>query len=286
MNRTSLIVLTAFITSSGCTAAQLASTSRGYANAEKTVATVLISDAQEDELGKQIHNELDTATPEKPALKYVTDAQVNSYVEGLIAKLTPHADKDRPSKWAVYVIDDPKTVNAFATPGAQIYVYTGLLLTAANEAEVIGVLGHELGHVVARHSARQLVNAYGINAISAVALGKEPGTAAQIAAAIVGNGAMLAHSRSDENEADTYAVKYSAAANYDASGIAGFFEKLIGSQGNTPRILTWVSTHPAPADRIASVNQQVMAQGLAGRGEVGAERLAPIKARIAALPAR
>ena len=213
-----LTLLSAFVFLTSCTASQM----NTYSNVEKTVATVLISDAQEDELGRQIHNELDTPTAEKPALKYVVDPQINGYVEGLIAKLIPHADKDRPSKWHVYVIDDPKTVNAFATPGAQIYVYTGLLLTAANEAEVIGVLGHELGHVVARHSARQLVNAYGINAISSVALGKDPGTAAQIAAAIVGNGTMLAHSRSDENEADTYAVKYSAAANYDAAGIAGF----------------------------------------------------------------
>jgi beta-barrel assembly-enhancing protease len=283
MRRLTLIpVLAALIT--GCTAEQLASTSSGYKSVEKTVATVLISDAQEDELGKQIHNELDTPKDGKPALKYVTDAQVNGYVEGLIAKLIPHADKDRPQKWHVYVIDDPKTVNAFATPGAQIYVYTGLLMTATTEAEVIGVLGHELGHVVARHSARQLVNAYGINAITTVALGKDPGTAAQIAAAIVGNGTMLAHSRSDENEADTYAVKYSAAANYDAAGIAGFFEKLIATGGNTPTILTWVSTHPAPADRIATVNKLVMDQGLAGRGEVGAEKLAPIKQRIAAIP--
>ncbi len=280
MNRTSLLVLAALLTTAGCTASQLNSTSNGYKSVEKTVATVLISDAQEDELGKQIHNELDTPTAQKPALKYVTDAQVNAYVEGLVGKLIPFADQDRPSKWHVYVIDDPKTVNAFATPGAQIYVYTGLLLTATTEAEVIGVLGHEMGHVVARHSARQLVNSYGLNAIAAVALGKEPGTAAQIASAIVGNGAMLAHSRSDENEADTFAVKYSSAAGYDASGIASFFEKLIATQGNTPRILTWVSTHPAPGDRIATVNQLIQEQGLAGRGEVGAERLAPIKARI------
>ncbi len=278
MTRTSLICLAAL--TSSCTAAQLATTERGYAEVEKTVATVFITDAQEDALGQQIHTELDTATAQKPALKYSADGVVNAYVQGLVAKITAFADKDRPSKWKVYVIDDPKTVNAFATPGAQIYVYSGLLLTATTEAELVGVLGHEVGHVVARHSARQLVNTYGLNAISQVALGKEPGTVAQIASAIVGNGAMLAHSRSDENEADTYAVKYAAATGYDAAGIASFFEKLVKTQGNTPMILTWISTHPAPADRIATVNKLVMDQGLAGRGEVGAERLAPIKARI------
>ena len=285
MLRTSSIVLLTWLTA-GCTASQLAATSRGYKSTEKTVARVLISDAQEEALGNQIFAELNTGTADRPPIKYVTDAVVLSYVDGLVSKISPHANKDRPSNWKLHVIDDSKTVNAFATPGAQIYVYTGLLMTATTEAEVLGVLGHELGHVVARHSARQMVNAFGINAISQVALGADPGTAGQIVAALLGNGAMLAHSRSDENEADTYAVKYSALAGYDAAGIAGFFEKLVASQGNTPRILTWISTHPAPADRIATVNQLVMEQGLAGKGEVGAERLAPIKARIAALPPR
>lgn len=263
-----------------CTAAQLKATEQTYAETEKTVAAVLISDEQEDAIGQQIHAELDKGSAEQPPIKYVKDTVVTGYVEGLIGKLTPHANKDRAAKWKVHVIDDPQTVNAFATPGAQIYVYTGLLLAATTEAEVVGVLGHELGHVVARHSARGLVNTYGLNAISAVALGKDPSTAAQIGAALLGNGALLAHSRSDENEADTYAVKYSAASGYDATGIAGFFEKLVAMQGRTPMFLTFFSTHPAPEDRIALVNQQVAEQGLAGKGEVGAGRLDPIKARI------
>lgn len=265
----------------GCTAAQLKAAEKSYAETEKTVASVLISDEQEDQIGQQVKAQLDQGSAEQPPLKYVQDAVIVGYVEGLICKLTPFADKDCPAKWKVHVIDDPQTVNAFATPGAQIYVYTGLLLASTTEAEVVGVLGHELGHVVARHSARGLVNTYGLNAISAVALGNDPGTAAQIAAALLGNGALLAHSRSDENEADTYAVKYSAASGYDATGIAGFFEKLVSMQGRTPMFLTFFSTHPAPEDRIALVNQQVAEQGLAGRGEVGAGRLDPIKARIA-----
>src|SRR5690606_32382452 len=155
------------------------------------------------------------------------DPVVNQYAEGLLAQLVPHAKKDRgDTDYHVHVIDDPKVVNAFATPGGHLYVYTGLLLTADNESEVMGVLAHELGHVVRRHSARQLVAQYGLQTIAAVALGENPNMLKQIGAAVVANGALLAHSRSDEHEADEYAVRYTAAAGYDPRGIAMFFRKL------------------------------------------------------------
>ena len=87
-------------------------------------------------------------------------------------------------------------------------MYTGLLLAADNEAELAGVLAHEAGHVVGRHSARAMVNAYGLQAITQVALGKNPGPAAQIAAQLAGGGRELAHGRSEETEADEYGAKY------------------------------------------------------------------------------
>lgn len=260
----------------GCTAQQKAT----YARAETSVAKALISDQQEDEIGAQVHQELSRGSPEQPPLKFSTDPVVTNYVQGLLTKIAPFAEKDRAVAWKVFVIDDPKTVNAFATPGAYIYVYTGLLVAADTESEVIGVMGHEMGHVVGRHSARQMVNALGLNTIGTLALGQDPGTVAKVAASLVGNGTMLAHSRADENEADQYAVRYSAAAGSDASGIATFFEKLRGQQGNTPRAMTWLMTHPAPADRIVRVNQTIEQLGLAGRGDIGAGRLEPIKARI------
>jgi beta-barrel assembly-enhancing protease len=272
--RISLLLAAALLTS--CTA----STRESFKRAETSVAKALISDEQEKQIGEQVHHQLEQGSPESPPIKYSTDPVVNTYVQNLVTRLQPFADKDRKSEWHVHVIDDPKTVNAFATPGGHLYVYNGLLLAADNEAEVVGVMGHEMGHVVGRHSARQMVNALGLNVIASLALGKEPGQLARLAAAAVGNGTMLAHSRSDENEADQYAVKYSAAAGYDPSGIATFFEKLKAKQGNTPRVLTWLSTHPAPADRIVKVNQAIARQRLTGRGETGAGRLDPIKARI------
>lgn len=241
---------------------------------ETAIAKTLISDEDEAQLGQQLQGEL-----AKQGVKELNDPTVVSYVQGLVGKIAPLAQRDRQTQFTVHVIDDPKTVNAFAAPGGHVYVYTGLLLSADDEAEVLGVLSHELGHVVARHTARQLVGQYGLNVVNQLVLGKDPGTLAKVAAAIAGNGAMLAHSRASENEADAYAVRYTSALGYDPTGISRFFQKLMASQGRMPRVLTWLSTHPANEDRIAHVNRLIAEEGLTGT-EVGAERLAPIKTRL------
>lgn len=244
--------------------------------AEKAVADILISDEQEDQIGLQVKQELE----QKEKIQYVQDPAVVEYVNRLATPILQQANRDRSGvKWKVNVINDPKTVNAFATPGGYLYVYTGLLLAADNEAEVVGVLAHEAGHVVGRHSARAMVNAYGLQAITQLALGKDPSMAAQIAAALAGNSAMLAHGRSEETEADEYGARYSAGANYDPRGLITFFQKLQKLQGDTPGMLKWLSTHPTNADRISHLEQLIAQKGYRG-SEIGADRLAPIKAKL------
>ena len=175
-----------------------------YRGAETAAAKALISDEQGNQIGLQVKQELE----QKEHVKYVEDPQVVSFVKGITDKILPLAEKDRLGvKWDVKVIDDAKTVNAFATPGGYLYVYSGLLLAADNPSEIAGVLSHEAGHVVGRHSARQMVDAYGLQAVAALALGKNPGLAAQVATGVVGQGLTLANSRGDETEADEYGAK-------------------------------------------------------------------------------
>lgn len=244
--------------------------------AEKAAATLLISDEQEAQIGLQVKQELE----QKQHVQYVTDPVVVDYVNRVATPILQQANRDRPGvKWKISVINDPKTVNAFATPGGYLYVYTGLLLAADNEAQVAGVLAHESGHVVARHSARAMVNAYGLQAITELALGKNPNAAAQIAAQLVGGGAMLAHSRSEETEADEYGAKYAAGANYDPRGLIIFFQKLQQMQGKSPEALKWLSDHPTNAERVTHLEQFIAQHGLHGT-EIGAERLAPIKQKL------
>src|SRR5207248_273973 len=121
--------------------------------------------------------------------------------------------------------------------GGYLYVYTGLLLAAQNDAEIAGVLGHEMGHVVQRHTARQLVTANGLGAIAGAALGKNPSMVKQIAAAVVEKGSMLKFSRDDEAEADDVGARYASQAGYDPHGLITFFQRLAAQEGKSPRIL-------------------------------------------------
>lgn len=244
--------------------------------AETAAAKLLISPQQENALGLQVKKELET----KQNVKYETDTEIVTYVRNVSAKINRLAARDRSDvKWTVNVIDDPKTVNAFATPGGYLYVYTGLILAADNEAELAGVMAHEAGHVVGRHSARAMVNAYGLQAVTAMALGKNAGQISQTAAALAGNGVMLAHGRSEETEADEYGARYAAGASWDPRALVTFFQKLEKTEGKQPSIMKYLSTHPTSADRVSHLTQYIAQNNLRG-SDLGADRLAAIKAKL------
>ena len=258
-------VLAAALAAGGCSPKQRIA-------AEKQVAAALVSDEQEEAIGLSVKQEL-----QKQGMRYVEDPDVQAYVEGIGKKIFPLARKDRGGiEWHVHVIADDETVNAFATPGGHLYVTTGLLLAADDEAEVAGVLAHEAGHVVARHSARQLVNLFGLQAIASLALGENPGLLAALAANVAANGLLLAHSRQDEFEADVYGVNYAAKAGYDPRGITRFFKKLQAEQGEIPRELVWLSTHPATGERIERVEEIIADKNLGG-GQRNEMRHAAVK---------
>ena len=204
------------------------------------------------------------------------------YVAGVAERVLVFARKERPGiTWTVRVIDEPKTINAFATPGGYLYVYTGLLLLAENEAELAGVMGHESGHVVARHSARNMIDSYGLQAVAALALGKNPGLLAELAATVAAGGALLAHSRTDEDEADEFGARYASMASYDPHGLVTFFDRLRAKVGDTSGITTWLSDHPSTADRIGHINAFIIDRELYGK-DLGLTRFNPIQQRIAA----
>ncbi len=256
--------------SAGCT-------TQSRIKAEKAAAKLLISDEQENQLGLQVKQEL-----QKQGVQYLDDPEIVKYVRDITNRILPFAKRDRPGVvWSVFVIDDAKTVNAFATPGGNLYVYTGLLLTAANEAELAGVMAHEAGHVVGRHSARQMINAYGLQAVAGMALGQNPGQVKQVAASLAATGIIRAHGRSEEIEADEYGVKYTSSAGYDPNGLVTFFQKLGAQEGKVPGVMALLSTHPTSTDRVRHAKQVIAQKRLTGK-EIGAERLTPIKAKIQA----
>ncbi|MFN6947032.1 MAG: M48 family metalloprotease [Cytophagaceae bacterium] len=156
-------------------------------------------------------------------------------------------------EWHTRIIHDDNTLNAFATPGGYIYVYTGLIKYLQHEDHFAGVMGHEIAHSDRRHSTNMLSKAYGWSLLFDVVFGKDPNAIKQISQGLMS----LSFSRANESEADEYSVKYLCQnpAKYEADGTAGFFQRLIdeGQSGSSPEFL---STHPSPPNRVEEIKKK------------------------------
>lgn len=155
--------------------------------------------------------------------------------------------------WDVKIINDPENLNAFATPGGHIYVFTGLIKYLDSEDQLAGVLGHEIAHADQRHSMKQLQKQYGISFVTKLILGENAGGAERIAGQIAGQLVGLKFSRDYEREADKFSVEYLGATEYYAcDGAAGFFQKMqtLENRGNPPE---FISTHPSPDNRVQEI---------------------------------
>ena len=154
--------------------------------------------------------------------------------------------------WKIRIIKDDATVNAFAVPGGYLYFYTGLIKTLDNEAEFVGVMAHEMAHVACRHSTKQMTKAYGLDLMLSMLLGKNQNQWVQIASELAGGIVSLKFSRDDEYEADKYAVIYTYPTDWDARGVADFFNKM---DSHTP-VPVFLSTHPSDEKRVQKVNEE------------------------------
>jgi predicted Zn-dependent protease len=214
-----------------------------------------ISDDQEVELGRQYAEQVAAQLP------LVRDPAINAYVTdlgGRIARRTSRADLT----WRFAVVNASE-VNAFALPGGFIYVNRGLIERAEQMNELAGVLGHEIGHVVLRHSVKQMEKATKTNvgiAIVCTVTGWCDGGAAQIAINVAGSAWFAHHSRQDEAAADSDAVVSVARAGIDPNGIPQFFETLLRERRASPGPLgTWFRTHPLEESRVARTRALVRA---------------------------
>ncbi|NKB70923.1 MAG: M48 family metalloprotease [Candidatus Latescibacteria bacterium] len=229
----------------------------GCTSTRQFLGTTLISTEDEIALGQKVAAQVEQQHRMHP------DPALQRYVRNIALDLARYSEADRPGiTYHIKVIDDPKQVNAFAVPGGYLYVYTGLLLAAANEAEVAGVMAHEIGHIVGRHSANQLATQHGIDIFTTLILGEDPAALGQIAAQFGTAGALADFSRDDELESDKFGVKYLIACGYDPRGLLSFFEKLKAMEGGRPSDLeAFFSTHPPTDERIRRIERLVEKAG-------------------------
>jgi predicted Zn-dependent protease len=161
-----------------------------------------------------------------------------------------------PYKYSFHVLADPRTVNAFALPGGPIFITEALLRQLKTEGELAAVLGHEIGHVIARHSSERLAKqqlTQGL--IGALVVGSGDYTTAQIGQ-MVGGMINMKYGREDELESDALGVRIAAEAGYDPRAMVRVMEVLAKASGGS-RQPAFVSTHPAPENRAARIQDEI-----------------------------
>ena len=213
----------------------------------------LMSEAQEIQLGRQMDAQV------REEMGVYDDPALQRYVQDVGMRLARASD--RPNlPWHFAVVDAP-AVNAFALPGGFIYLTRGILPFLDNEAQLAGVLGHEIGHVTARHSAQQYTKAtsasIGLTLLSIFVPEAQPYSGlAENALGLL----FLKHGRDDERQADSLGAEYAARTGWDPSGVAGMLNtlaRLEDASGSRKGVPNWLSTHPAPADRVQHVQAAV-----------------------------
>jgi len=212
----------------------------------------MISQEKEIAIGNQLASEF-----EKTA-RLVEDPVVNEYIDRVGQNIVKHSDAKVP--FHIKVVDTDE-VNAFAFPGGFFYVNKGLILAADNEAELAGVMGHEISHVIARHATRRMSKGQYLQfmAIPALFVG---GYLAQIgirnALGLGLNLELLGITRESEKEADQLGIQYLWNTGYDPNAFVSFMEKLQEEEKSKPgKLASWFRTHPPTEDRIiASLDEE------------------------------
>jgi beta-barrel assembly-enhancing protease len=164
-----------------------------------------------------------------------------------------------PYKFSFHVLGDQRTVNAFALPGGPIFITEGLLRLLKTEAELAGVLGHEIGHVIARHSSERLAKQQLTQGLlSALVVGSGDFSTAQVGQ-VVGSMINMSYGRDDELESDALGIRIMAEAKYDPRAMIRVMEVLASASGGS-RQPEFFSTHPAPENRAERIKEAIAKQ--------------------------
>ena len=249
-----------------------------------TVAAQLfggVSQEQEIELGRE------AATMIEQDLRLLEDQAVRTYIDGLGQALVARSGRsDLPYTFTVV---DTGEINAFALPGGFIYLHRGLIEAAANESELAGVLGHEIGHVVARHGVDQMQRAQianvGLGLLGALLGRGRAATVGNIAADLVASGTFMKFSRDAEREADQLGARNVAGAGHAPRGMITFFETLDALRERDPNAVDrFFASHPSPTERIGNLTGLVGTLSADADLRTDTEAFQQVRSRLLSLP--
>lgn len=212
---------------------------------------IFISTEEEVEIGREMHYDVERKE------EILEDLVIQNYVREVGKKIAGVSDR-KDIKFYFKVIES-KEVNAFALPGGYIYIYTGLMKQMNSESELAAALGHEIGHVVARHAVKKLQTLYGLDLLLEIAGGGKMSKAAQV---VIGIGATLVlqgYGRDNEFEADYNGLFYSSKAGFNPNGAKKLFLTLKALEKREPGGLEkLLSSHPPTSERIAHADSAIV----------------------------
>lgn len=242
-----------------------------------------VSTQREVELGTNYSAQINRQLP------LVNDPEIVRYINLLGDSIASLSDT-RNLQWHFFVVDS-KEVNAFAVPGGFVYVNRGLIERTTKMDQLAGAIGHEIGHVIQRHSVKQMQKAQGANVGVTLAciLTRVCEYGATQAAVEIGGGALFASfSRQDEAEADQVGIQYLVRAGIDPRGLPEMFRILIkerDSRGSSA-VNSWFATHPMEEDRVNATERTIsrIPASTLNRLTQDSRRFQSMKARLASLP--
>lgn len=229
---------------------------RVLAGAVTALPAFLITDQQEIALGDQAAQQVLTQMPLVPS------ATLQQYVNQIGQKMAAVSDRTNiPYHFYVVQATDP---NAFALPGGYIFVTDSLLKLVQNEAQLAEVVGHEVGHVAAKHSVKMIREAALAQGVEVAAVGTDSGITQQIAN-VIATLVLRGFGRQEELQADQLGVTYGSKAGYDPTQLAVFLQRLDQATGGSgPAWLYPLQTHPPVDQRVQAIEQYISAQHLTG----------------------
>ncbi|BBA79937.1 peptidase M48 Ste24p [cyanobacterium endosymbiont of Rhopalodia gibberula] len=211
----------------------------------QVIQLTTMSDSQEVKIAQQINDELIRSGQ----FHISQNPQLNQTIERIGQRLAPTSE--RPNLPYTFQVVDDISINAFATMGGFVYINTGLIATAENEAELASVVAHEVAHITARHSITQMRDVALSQGLMSAA-GLRENTIVQLGVQL---GVNLPHSRESELEADRLGLRNLRNAGYASIGMVTFMQKLMQKNGSS--VPDFLSTHPATSDRLRALNRAV-----------------------------